>query len=263
MCKTLNTASIAICLLGLARIASAQDSSGTFRPFGGLFADMFSDDSNRQQSHPLQHNNNPVYSVPNYSTANGQGQHTPTPAQSPTPAPPPLAEPPSDTIGDADEILTRPAGSTTKRTVTSGNYSFQWSGAAAANPPQTSAGSLAGGANPSSLPMYERLKQYRDSPFSDAVDAVTAAPETPTVARNDLSAPRRPRRPVREPPAHCPRRPRWTIRFRHRHPQAGTRSPRNRPPASRSLCPNTARAASHSGFRRPLLPLRSRRSRAC
>ncbi len=136
MSKRINTAAtIAICLLGLARSSSAQDDSTKFRPFGGFFADMFSDDTSQQQ-HKVQRTPNPNYSVPNYSTAGGRSPSTSAQGLSPTPAPPPLAEPPSDVVPKPDYNVNNRAGTTdSARTVTNDNYSFQWNGAAAANPP--------------------------------------------------------------------------------------------------------------------------------
>src|SRR6516162_1723715 len=88
MRKTINSAAtIVICLLGLARIASADDDSATkFRPFNGLFADLFTDDAKPQPpQHKLQHSYNPNYTVPNYSTA--QPQPSAAKSLAPIPAP--------------------------------------------------------------------------------------------------------------------------------------------------------------------------------
>ena len=185
-------ATVAICLLGLARCASAQDDSSKFRPFGGFFADMFGDDSTSQQPpRRLQHNVNPSSTVPNYSTASAKPKPAAAPADSPTPAPPPLAEPPADPVPGADaKPLVRP-GSTTgnRRTVTGDNYSFHWNDSAAANPPSPAAeGKLAGSPNPSGLPMYERLKQFRESPFGDAPETVAATPDASSAPRHEPPA---------------------------------------------------------------------------
>jgi uncharacterized repeat protein (TIGR01451 family) len=184
MSKRIHTAAtIAFCLLGLARIASAQDDSTKFRPFGGFFADMFGDDTNRQPPHALQHNvnPNPDYSVPNYSTAGGRSPSTPAQAQSPTLAPPPLDVPPPDPVPSSD-VKAAP-----KRAATNDNYSFQWNDHSSSNPP-SQAPLATGEPNPSGLPMYERLKQFRDSPFSDSAEAVPSTPDTPSVARRDPPA---------------------------------------------------------------------------
>ena len=43
--RKIATATVVICLMGLARMATAQNSSDEFRPFNGFFADMFDDGS--------------------------------------------------------------------------------------------------------------------------------------------------------------------------------------------------------------------------
>ena len=114
--------------------------------------------------------------MPNYSTAGAQPK--PAPVDS-TSSPPPLADPPADTVPSAT------AGN--RRTVTSDNYSFQWNGNAAANPPPVE-GSLAGTPNPSGLPMYERLKQFRESPFGDAPEPVADTPVASSLPRHEPPA---------------------------------------------------------------------------
>lgn len=182
-------ATVAICLLGLARCALAQDDSGKFRPFGGFFADMFGDDSSAQQQPPrrLQHNVNPSTNstVPNYSTANAQPK--PALAEDSIPAPPPLADPPAEGVPSDAKPLIRPGGTAAnRRTVTSDNYSFQWNDSAALNPPPE--GKLAASPNPSGLPMYERLKEFRESPFGAEPDTVATAPSTSSVPSHDALA---------------------------------------------------------------------------
>ena len=131
MRKTISTAAtIVLCLLGLARIASADDdSTPKFRPFNGLFADLFEDDAKPQPpppQHKLQHNYNPQYTVPNYATA--QPQSTAAKPLAPIPAPS-AADPPAN-LPQVTDTSAMPARGTTSlpphRAVTDDNYSFQW-----------------------------------------------------------------------------------------------------------------------------------------
>ncbi len=133
MRKTISSAAIGLlCLLGLARIASADDDSSKFRPFNGLFADLFDDDAKPQpppQQHKLQHNYNPQYTVPNYATATAQPR--PSSAANPSAAIPaqPAADPPAN-LPQVTKTSAMPARGATslpsRRAVTDDTYSFQW-----------------------------------------------------------------------------------------------------------------------------------------
>src|SRR5271157_1030351 len=114
MLKRIATATVVICLVGLARLGVAQSSSDQFRPFNGLFADLFDDGSQPQRpQRPVQ--NNPTY---NYnSPATTQLQRTPTRASQPQLAP----QPDSDLLSHPDPAATR-----SRHSITGSNYSFQY-----------------------------------------------------------------------------------------------------------------------------------------
>ena len=203
MRKTISTAAtIVLCLLGLTKIASADDdSTPKFRPFNGLFADLFEDDAKPQPpppQHKVQHNYNPQYTVPNYATA--QPQSTAAKPLAPIPAPP-AADPPAN-LPQVTNTSPMPARGTTslppRRAVTDDNYSFQWNdgGSSAAPPlapppaesPMVADRTLAGGiSNPGGAPMHERLKQFRQSPFGDEPDTASTTPDAPPVAQQDAA----------------------------------------------------------------------------
>ncbi len=190
MRKTISSAAIVVlCLLGLARIASADDDPSKFRPFNGLFADLFEDDAKPQPpppQHKLQHNYNPQYTVPNYATAQPQSPAKPlAPTAAPSPTDPPANLP---RVTDGSAMPTRGATSLPpRRAVTDDNYSFQWndggsSAAPDAAPTADSPASVdrplaAGVINSRGAPMHERLKQFRQSPFGDEPDAVASTPD--------------------------------------------------------------------------------------
>jgi uncharacterized repeat protein (TIGR01451 family) len=190
--------------LGLAGIASAADDNDApkFRPFNGLFADMFTDDAKAQppQPHKLQHYN-PDYTVPNYSTA--QPHPTATKPIGPMP-PPPVAEAPSRLPQVADGITAPPRPTSTqpaRRAVTSDNYSFNYNDGAAALPPPSAPTTelpaptdrplaTAAPSSQSGAPMHERLKQFRQSPFADEPDTAgptNPTPDTPQVAQQNVA----------------------------------------------------------------------------
>ena len=191
MRKTISSAAIGLlCLLGLARIASADDDSSKFRPFNGLFADLFEDDAKTQpppQQHKLQHNYNPQYTVPNYATATAQPQAAAKPL---APVPMPQAANPPANLPQAPDTSAMPARGATslpsRRAVTDDTYSFQWKDggslaspveAPAADSPASADRPLAADAiNTRGAPMHERLKQFRQSPFGDEPDAASSSP---------------------------------------------------------------------------------------
>src|SRR5271166_4787610 len=91
MLKRIATATVVICLVGLARLAMAQNSSDQFRPFNGLFADLFDDGSQPKRPQPPAQNN----TTNNYnSSSTAQLQRTPTRA----PPQPQLAPRPDDDL---------------------------------------------------------------------------------------------------------------------------------------------------------------------
>ena len=212
------TAAMVICLMGLARLAMAQNSSDQFRPFNGFFADLFDDGSQPQR---------PPRPVQNSSTNNYNTAPTATLQRTPTRAPPPLPEPPSDT-----GLPSRPASSS-RSSATGNNYSFQFddgssTGGPALDPPSPSA-SLGGNAAipstvpvaPAGLPLHQRLNVFRQSPFGDVAQTTpstanspaAAAPaepatsrptETPAVAQQTPAATIGPAAVLQDPPAATP-----------------------------------------------------------
>src|SRR5208283_4261352 len=109
------TASIAIGLMGLARLATAQNNSDQFRPFGGFFADLLDDGSTppkpKQVSPPGPSNG---YNA----AATAQLQRTPTRAPLPQPASQPdpglpIGPPPSSVDNYTPALSAPPATSST------------------------------------------------------------------------------------------------------------------------------------------------------
>ena len=129
--RIIAAATVAVCLCGLARIASAEDDSKPFRPFNGLFADLFNDDDPKPQPkrHALQHDYESGDGVQYYSAASNRPKQLSPPPQSAAEPAAPVTEPPADPPRNADSGATaRPAApSPLRHSVTSGNYSFQWS----------------------------------------------------------------------------------------------------------------------------------------
>ncbi len=199
----------------------AQNSSDQFRPFNGLFADLFDDGSQSQRpQRPAQNN-----STNNYNSAGtAQLQRTPTRAAPLQPAPQPDADLPGPSATSAMRSRSSATGS---------NYSFQYDdgispSGPALNPPSLSA--PPGGnaemsstvpAAPVGLPLHERLKVFRQSPFGDAAQTApsavnppaTAAPaelatsqpaEIPTVAQRTMAAATPPTGALQSPPAAAP-----------------------------------------------------------
>jgi uncharacterized repeat protein (TIGR01451 family) len=203
MRKTISsTTTVVICLLGLAGVASADDdSTPKFRPFNGLFADLFTDDAKPEppQRKP-QHSYNPNYTVPNYSTAQPQPTAVAKPL-APIPAPP-AADPPADLPQVTHTSPTPAHGATSlppRRAVTNDNYAFQWNDGGvpapaplappAAESPSTVDRPIASGVSgQSGAPMHERLKQFRQSPFGDEPDTGPSASDASPVAQQDAAS---------------------------------------------------------------------------
>ena len=123
--RKIATATVVICLMGLARAATAQNSSDQFRPFNGLFADLFDDGSQPQQpQHQVQNNYN------NNSAGTVQMHRVPTRApraasrRGPSASPPP----PAASITTTRTLPAPPATSAPRprSSATGNNYSFQY-----------------------------------------------------------------------------------------------------------------------------------------
>ncbi|MGA2253570.1 MAG: hypothetical protein ABSG53_02825 [Thermoguttaceae bacterium] len=221
------TVTAAICLMCLARLAMAQNSSDQFRPFNGFFANLFDDGSQPQQPQRQAQNSNDLN-----SPGTSQLHRVPTRAPQPQPAPQLDAAPPAvpSVIGvdNYNAALPPPPVTSNARSqssTTGNNYSFQYNDNSSAigpalNPPSpsTSVGRDAVTSStvptaPGSLPLHERLKIFRQSPFGDtaqttspAADPPMAAPpvepapslpaETPTIAQRTPTA--------AAPPAEAP-----------------------------------------------------------
>jgi uncharacterized repeat protein (TIGR01451 family) len=180
--KRIATATVLICLLGLARLAMAQDNSNQFRPFNGLFADLFDDGSHPQRpQQPAQSS-----STNNYNSAGtAKLQRTPTRA----PAPSMASQPDGDILGPPPASTQR-----SRSSATGSNFSFQYDDGASASgpallPPAPSISSSesvvlprSAGAASSGLPLHERLKAFRQSPFGDTAPAVPAEMNPPVAA---------------------------------------------------------------------------------
>ena len=206
--RRIAAATVVICLMGLARMATAQNSSDQFRPFNGLFANLFDDGSPPQPQRQVQNNFN-------YNSAGTAQPHAvPTRAPQPQPAPQQDADrlvPPMG--GNLDNnnasVSGRPVSSPTgsRSPATGNNYSFQYDdgsapiGPALNPPPPNSA--VGGDATKSSalpaasanLPLHERLKVFRQSPFGD-VAQTTPSPVDPPAA----AATAAPAEPMASPP---------------------------------------------------------------
>jgi uncharacterized repeat protein (TIGR01451 family) len=188
------TATFVICLMGLARLATAQNSSDEFRPFNGFFADFLGDDQPKPKPKPAPQ---PATVYDYNSTGTTQLQRAPIRASQPAPQPDPGLPigPPPSSVDNYNPPLPAPPSSTRPRnSATGNNYSFQYDDATlpsgpALSPPTSSslngsaAISSAVPAAPGGLPLHERLKVFRDSPFGDT------AQSTPSAADAPLSAP--------------------------------------------------------------------------
>ncbi len=210
--RKIASAAIVIGLMVLARLAMAQNNQDQFRPFNGLFADLFDDGSSNQ---PKPKQVPPPAATNTYSgPATTQLQRTPTRAPQPAPpADPGLPIPPPPPSGAASSTAPLPAPPTTsspraRTSATAKNYSFQYedspppSGPALGPPsPGTSLSSdptpsSAAPAAPAGVPLHERLKVFRDSPFGDtaqaappSADASLAAPPVESAMSRPTAAP--------------------------------------------------------------------------
>ncbi len=201
--RRIATATVVICLMGLARLAMAQNSSDQqFRPFNGLFANMFDDGSQLPPpQHQMQHN----YDYDSSGTA--QPQRVPTRATKPQPAPQLDADLPAAPVVDNYKTELPPRPVTLRSPVTGNNYSFQYDGASPAGgpapipPPPNGAPSsdaaisstpgiaYSWSAAPAGLPLHERLKIFRQSPFGDVVQATPSALDPPPPASGHAAVP--------------------------------------------------------------------------
>ena len=216
--------------MGLASAAMAQNSSDQFRPFNGLFAGLFDDGNPPQQSQrqaPSYSNNDPMGTT--------QIHRVPTLAPQPQPAPQldadqPIA-PSAASVQNYNGILQAPPVASALRpqsSATGSNYSFQYdngssAGSPALDPPSASiavggdaAVSSAVPPAPAGLPLHERLKIFRQSPFGDTAQspppplnpppaAAPAEPETaPLAAPPAETAAVVPRSPAAETPSPQP-----------------------------------------------------------
>ncbi len=127
--RKIATATVVMCLMGLARVATAQNSSDQFRPFNGLFANLFDDGSQPQQSqHQVQKNYNDNYN--NNSTGTTQIHRVPTRAadsRSSTRTSPSPHRPAASNTNNAT-LPAPPAVSAARprSPATGNNYSFQY-----------------------------------------------------------------------------------------------------------------------------------------
>jgi uncharacterized repeat protein (TIGR01451 family) len=215
------SAIVTSCLMVFANSATAQNSSDQFRPFNGFFANMFDDHSNPPPSQPRQ-----VQHYYNYSS------DAPPPKPVPTRAPlQPLPAPPSDGGPTSPD-------SSSQNAPTGKNYSFQFDNGVSARgaiaSPASPGPSVASDAATSypgpvavnSLPLHERLKIFRQSPFSDTAQSARAesgpapspapspapAEATPprpaeTAAIAQQAPPDVPQAPLAAPPAEAPANP--------------------------------------------------------
>jgi len=182
----------------LADLAIAQSNSEQFRPFNGFFADLFGDGSPSQQSQRQVQNNYGTTTMP-------QSNRVPTRAPQLQPAVPSdgtvPAAPTASRIDNYNAPLPPPpATSATRRlsTVTGKNNSFQYDDGSspvgpALNPPPSIASAGGDAATTSTtraasagLPLHERLKLFRESPFDDTAQKT---PATLSTVEPPLAAP--------------------------------------------------------------------------
>ena len=181
-----------ICLLGATRLAMAQNSSNEFRPFNGFFADLFDDGSQtRQPQRPAQGNSD--------YNAMGTPQPHRVPTRAPQPQPAPQLDPPpafTPTIRGSDTntpaVPSRPAAANTRSpsSATGNNYSFQYDDGTAPTGPALNSPSASNAtvgeatsstvhATSAGMPLHERLKVFRQSPFGDTVQAAPSTEDAP------------------------------------------------------------------------------------
>jgi len=193
--------SAVICLMGPASLAMAQNSSDQFRPFNGFFANLFGDGSPSQQ---------PQRPAPNSYDSSTTSQNYRVPTRAPQPQPLPLdaaapAAPVASTVDNYHATLPPPPTTATTRspsTVAGSNNSFPYDGSSslvgpALNPPPPSTWASGDAATasaihpaPAGMPLHERLKVFRESPFGDT------AQTKPTTVDPSISAP-----PMAAPPS--------------------------------------------------------------
>ncbi|MEI8372967.1 MAG: hypothetical protein WCJ35_09070 [Planctomycetota bacterium] len=221
--RKIATTVVVICLMGLARVAMAENSSDQFRPFNGLFADLFEDGNKSQPQRPVQNHqnsNSPRMTQPQRVPTRAQPQAAPKVALQPTPqldAGQPTAASASGIDRNSDALPSLPSTSDVRprSSATSNNYSFQYDDSSspigpAMNPPSpsTSVGGDAAtsstvSAAPAGSALHERLKSFRQSPFAETpqttptpvnplVVAAPAEPATSQPAETPLVAQRTP-----------------------------------------------------------------------
>ncbi len=214
--KRIATTTVVICLMGLARTATAQNSSDQFRPFNGFFANLFDDGSQPQpqpQPHQVQHDFTNNYNIPGAT----QMQRVPTRAPAPqADADLPTSPSVSGLNGSHTILPSRPATSAagTGSSATAKNYSFQYDDGTlpsgpALNPPPPSSSPGGDAAPPhtvttatAGMPLHERLNVFRQSPFGDTAQT-TPSPLGPPPA----AAPAEPIAPAQPTPAALPAAP--------------------------------------------------------
>ncbi len=239
--RRISTALAVICLMGLARLAMAQSNSDQFRPFNGFFAGLFDDGSPTPQR---QVQNNSDYN----SMGTPQPHMVPTRAPQPQPAAQlnnaPSVAPPVDGVDNYNSrSSTRPVTSNigSPGSATGRNYSFQYDDGTAPSGPALSpppSGAWSGGDTtaspataPTGMPLHERLKTFRQSPFADT--ALT----TPSAADSSLPPP-----PSDPPASQTTETPQLAQRGPSVSPPADV-PPTNPAPAVEPQHPSTAKSA--------------------
>ncbi len=213
--RKIATTVVVICLMGLAGVAMAESGSDQFRPFNGLFADLF-EDGNKPQP-PVQNHqtyNSPRTPQPQRFPTRARPQVAPKAATQPMPqldAGQPTASSASGIDRNGDVLPSRPVTSDRRprSSATSNSYSFQYDDASspigpAVNPPSPST-SVGGDASisstvsaaPAGLALHERLNSFRQSPFSDTTQTTTSSVNPPVAAA--------PAEPATSQPAETPR----------------------------------------------------------
>ncbi len=190
--RKIATATVVMCLMGLATAARAQNSSDQFRPFNGLFANLFDDGSQTQQpQHQVQNN---YY---NNSAGTVQIHRVPTRAPAPQVDADQGIAPSAGGVDSYSGTLPAPPATSAPRPrspATGSNYAFQYDDGAAPvspalNPPSPSpvlSGNMATSSPvlpaPASLPLHERLKIFRQSPFGDTAQTTPSPVNSPAAA---------------------------------------------------------------------------------
>ena len=164
--KRIATAAVVMCLVGLVRSATAQNNTEPFRPFNGLFANLFDDGSSPQQQQQQQQRQYPTprnyktvgtaqsNQVPTRANPQDAPQAQSTQAQSTVDPSVPVAGGAVDNYNSAPPVrppmsITRPQSSTTGK-----NYSFQYEGL-----PQSQR--TCPGSAPAALPAEQRRGRRR------------------------------------------------------------------------------------------------------